>query len=55
MPTLNQLVRKGRVKIQKKTSTPAETGCLRSRVYLHTQETKFCFEKGREGSSRQRV
>ncbi|HBH86315.1 MAG TPA: 30S ribosomal protein S12, partial [Syntrophaceae bacterium] len=43
MPTVNQLVRKGRVKIQKKTSTPALTGSPQRRgvcVRVYTSTPK---------------
>lgn len=43
MPTVNQLVRKGRTKIQKKTSTPALTGSPQRRgvcVRVYTSTPK---------------
>jgi len=43
MPTINQLVRKGRTKIQKKTSTPALTSCPQRRgvcVRVYTSTPK---------------
>jgi len=57
MPTISQLVRKGRTKIQKKTNTPALAGspqrrgvCVR--VYTTTpKKTKFSFKEGGQGSS----
>ena len=48
MPTINQLVRKGRRLQKAKTKSPAlkacpiPQGCLRAGDYTHTQKTKLC-------------
>ena len=61
MPTISQLIRKGRIKVEKKTNTPALAGspqrrgvCVR--VYTTTpKEAKFSFAESGQGSSHQRL
>jgi hypothetical protein len=52
MPTINQLVRRGRKQIKKKGTAPALKSCPQKRgvcvrVYTTTPEAEFGFEKGR--------
>ena len=55
MPTINQLVRKGRTKIGKKSGDActgqfaATAGGMRQGIYLHTEETEFRFAEGGQG------
>ncbi len=60
MPTISQLVRKGRTKIQKKTNTPALAGspqrrgvCVR--VYTTTPKNRIELKEGGQGSTNQRL
>jgi len=61
MPTISQLIRKGRIKVEKKTNTPALAGspqrprCLRQGIYDNTKEAKFSFAESGQGSSDQRL
>ena len=54
MPTINQLVRKGRTKIQEKgentcsSKLSAETRCMCKGLYIYSQKTQFCPEKSRQ-------
>ena len=55
MPTINQLVRKGRAKAEKKQGTPAlkgrapETRRLHQGVYIYAQKTELCIKKSCKG------
>ena len=59
MPTINQLVRKGRAKAEKKQGTPALKGgpqkrgvCTRGGgggVYVYAQKTELCIKKSCKG------
>lgn len=48
MPTIQQLVRKGRVTLEDKSKAPAsrfvssKTWCLREGLYYHSQEAELC-------------
>ena len=55
MPTINQLIRKGRRKPKKKAKTPALQGCAPEErrvckgIYIDTQKTQLCTAKSRQG------
>ncbi len=55
MPTINQLIRKGRSEIAKKSSTPPwgihlRGGGLRQSIYYNNKRSPFRFKKGGQGS-----
>ena len=49
MPTIQQLVRKGRVKIEDKSKAPALDSCPQRRgvcLHYHSEKTELSHEKG---------
>ena len=61
MPTINQLVRKGRQRVKYKTASPAlqanpaEAWCLHPRLHTDTEEAELGAAKGRTCSPDQRI
>ena len=61
MPTINQLVRKERKKVIKKSKSPALVKCPQRRGVLHkslynnSKKAKLCFEKSCESETNKRI